>query len=278
MLRFAITLLGCILAITVCGSSQSIPTPQSQAGAPTSLPAYDVVSIKPVKGEPTSGGYGDRLDGFWMRGLSLKALITEAYDLRDDELSGGPGWVSSLPFDIEAKMDSDVAIALNKLPKQQQNVQRRLMLQSLLTDRFKLQFRRTTGLRTTYELVLAKNGPKMKENNASTDMDGKKWQQGVTPRTDWSSADGRISGHAEPISILRSQLENAVGGIVADKTGLTGRYDVLLRWDPSDSPGSDSTEPSLFPALEEQLGLQLKPTKTEIQNLVIDHLELPSPN
>ena len=162
MLRPAITLLCCILGVPACGSGQStsIP-PQAEAGTSTPSPAYDVVVIKPVKGEPTSGGYGDLPDGFAMRGLPLKVLITEAYGLRNDQLSGAPGWASSLRFDIEAKMDPEASVALHKLPKQQQEVQRRLMLQSLLAERFKLQVHSKTEVRTTYELVLAKNGPKM---------------------------------------------------------------------------------------------------------------------
>jgi uncharacterized protein (TIGR03435 family) len=279
MLRLSIMLLCSVLgAASWQNGISNVSTPQAATQAGTPLPSYDVVSIKPVKGEPSAGGYGDCVDGFWMRGLVLKALISEAFDVRDDQISGGPGWISSMAFDIEAKLDPQTAAALQKLPKQQQEVQRRLMLQSLLADRFRLQVHRATELRTTYELVLAKNGLKMKENNAPTDMEWHKWQEGVRPSTDWSYADGRISGHAEPMSMLTQQLGNATGSVVADKTGLTGRYDVLLHWDPSDPPAQDSTEPSLFTAVEEELGLRLKPTKTEFQKVIIDHIEMPSPN
>jgi uncharacterized protein (TIGR03435 family) len=279
MLRFSIMLLCFVLGAAPQQNRQSsASTPHAETQTPTPLPAYDIVSIKPVKGEPTSGGYGDHINGFSMRGLVLKALISEAFGLRDDEVSGGPGWVSSLPFDIEAKLDPETAAALRNLPKQQQEIQRRLMLQALLADRFQLQAHRATELRTAYDLVLAKSGPKMKENNAPTDTAGRKWQEGVRPSTDWSYASGRISGHAEPMSILTHQLGNATGSVVVDKTGLTGRYDVLLHWDPLDPPPQDSTEPSLFPALEEELGLRLKATKTVAQKLIIDHIEMPSPN
>ncbi len=253
-------------------------TSQVEAKIPKPLPAYDVVVINPTKGLPTSGGYGDDIDGFSLRGLPLKALITEAYNLRDDEVSGGPGWVSTMPFDIEAKLDPENVVALQKFPIEQQKLQRRLMLQSLLVNRFRLQVHRVEMLQTSYDLVLAKNGPKMKEDNTPTDLAGHKWQEGIIPTTDWSYADGRISGHAEPMLILAHQLSNATGSVVADKTGLTGRYDVLLQWDPSDSPTQESTEPSLFPAIEQQLGLKLKPTKTEAQKLIIDHIEKPTSN
>jgi uncharacterized protein (TIGR03435 family) len=173
-------------------------------------------------------------------------------------------------------MDVETADALHKLPRQQQEVQRQLMLQSLLADRFKLKVHRATAVRTTYELVLAKGGPRLKEHNPDTDIDGNKWQEGVRPSTDWSISDGKISGHAMPISILANHLP--VHLEIVDKTGLTGRYDVVLTWDPKDEPGLNATEPSLFTALEEQLGLRLKPTKTTVDTIVIDHLEMPSEN
>jgi hypothetical protein len=129
MVRLAVMLQCCILGITGSGSGQNtVVTVQSEAGNIRPLFAYDVVVIKPVKGEPTSGGYGDLPDGFAMRGLPLKVLTTEAYGLRDDQISGGPGWASSMPFDITAKMEPEAAVALRKLPKQEQDVERRLLV------------------------------------------------------------------------------------------------------------------------------------------------------
>ena len=81
-----------------------------------------------------------------------------------------------------------------------------------------------------------------------------------------------------PLSILVNQVQGAVDAIVVDKCGLTGRYDVSLRWDPNAGRNPDSTEPSIFTALQEQLGLQLKPAKTMVQVIIIDHLEMPSGN
>jgi uncharacterized protein (TIGR03435 family) len=81
-----------------------------------------------------------------------------------------------------------------------------------------------------------------------------------------------------PIAILTAHLQGAVGAIVEDQTGLTGRYDVALEWDPKDQRDPASTEPSIFTALEEQLGLRLKPAKTTVETIVIDHLEMSSEN
>jgi uncharacterized protein (TIGR03435 family) len=81
-----------------------------------------------------------------------------------------------------------------------------------------------------------------------------------------------------PISILADHSQGPVAGIIVDKTGLTERYDVVLRWDAGDKQGQDSTEPSIFAALQQQLGLQFKPTKSTVETIVIDHLEMPSEN
>jgi uncharacterized protein (TIGR03435 family) len=253
------------------------PTRQAEAGVTYPL-AYDVVSIRQVEGEAQSGGIGDLPDGFSMRNLTLVSLISGAYGVRDDEISGRPKWAVSVRFNIEAKIDAETADALHKLPREQQEVQRERMLQSLLADRFKLKVHRSTEVRTSYELVLAKGGLKMKEDHQTTDMDGNRWQEGVRPSTDWSISYGKISGHAMPISILAGHLQGSVDSIIVDKTGLTGRYDVFLHWDPSDKQGSNSTEPSFFTALEEQLGLRLRPIKIAVGTIVIDHLEMPSPN
>jgi uncharacterized protein (TIGR03435 family) len=278
MLRLAIPLLCCLLPVVIQLDGQD-QTAISQNGAgAANLHAYDVVSIRQVKDEPESAGYGDLADGFQLRGLTLKSPIPDAYGVRNDAVSGWPGWADSVRFDIEARMDPETADALHKLPKQQQDVQRQLMLRSLLADRFRLKVHRSTEVRNAYELALAKNGPRMNEDNPSQDMGGNLWQDGVRPSTDWSTSDRKISGHAMPLSILVNGLQGAVGAIIVDKTGLTGRFDVVLHWNPVDRQAPDSTEPSLFTALGEQLGLRLKPTKTTVNTIVIDRLEMPSPN
>ena len=272
-IRIVVAATACMLTIGQGRGQSNTTRSQAEAGVAAHTPTYEVVVIRPAKGDPGSGGIGDTPDGFWMRNLKLSALVPDAYGVRGNAVSGWPGWADSMSFDIEAKMDMETAEALGKLPKQQQNEQRQLMLRSLLVDRFKVKVHRATEIRTTYELILAKGGPRMKEDNSKTDRDGNPWQEGVRPSTDWVTSDGKISGHAMPISILVSHLQGAVDSVVVDKTGLTGRYDVALQWD-----ASDTTGPSLSTALEEQLGLRLKQTKTTVDTVVIDHLEMPSAN
>ena len=278
MIRRVIPPLCCFLFFIAQAKSQSSSASAPSEAAAAHPPSYEVVSIREVKNAPPMAAFGDTPDGFSMRNLTLEPLISEAYDLREDQVSGWPKWATSMRFDIEAKMDAEHAAAMQKLPREQQQIQRQLMLQALLADRFQLKVHPATAMRTNYELVLAKSGLKMKKNDSPTDMDGKPWQEGVRPATDWQIYEGKITGHAMPIFVLADHLGGAVDSTVVDKTGLAGRYDVLLHWNPSDMQNSDSTEPSLFSAIEEQLGLQLKPVKTAVNTIVIDRLEMPSPN
>jgi len=263
-------------AITVA-SAQNTPTP-SRAGDPVAkVLVYDVVSIRQPKGDPNAGGLRYTPDGFTMINLSLRSLIPDAYGaIRDDQVTGWPGWAAFARFDIEAKMDPETADAFQRLPHQQHDAQRQLMMQSLLVDRFKLKVRRGTETRTTYELVLAKGGSRLKEDAPKSDQAAGLPPEGVHPVVDWRIADGSITGHAMPISTLAFHLQGAVDGIVAGKTGLNGFYDIALKWDPRDERDPASTGPSVFSALEEQLGLHLKPTRTIVETIVIDHLEMPS--
>jgi uncharacterized protein (TIGR03435 family) len=268
----------CAVAIGQVSGQRSTATSQAEVAA-AKTPAYEVVSVRQSKGDSDSARIMAMPDGFSMRNLTLEPLISDAYGvILNEGISGWPRWASSARFDIEAKMDVETADALRKLSAKQQETQRQLMLQAFLSDRFKLKVHRATEVRTTYELVLAKGGSKMQEDNPDTDRDGVKLQEGVRPATDWTIAEGQISGHAMPISVLTDHLQGPVSTIVVDKTGLTKRYDVLLQWDPTGGQNPSSTEPSIFTALQEQLGLQLKPVKTTVEMIVIDHLEMPSEN
>jgi len=233
-------------------------------------PAYDVISIKPSRG--------------WHRprispdSLSVSATpLTLVYDAYGPMLPGQvEGWTAlstSTRFDIEAKMDEDTAEALQKLPPKEQAAQRQLMLQSLLADRFNLKVHRETKVLPIYELVVAKGGSKMQESQA--------------PQTNTNGI-GRLTAKGMPTAYLARLLTMSVNRFVVDKTGLTGQYDFELKWTP-DSWGPVAEEfswmlpesvsgPSIFTAVQEQLGLKLQPSKGPVDILVIDHIEQPSEN
>ena len=140
---------------------------QPQAQNPSPIPPvyqYEIVSVKPSK-PGVSGGYTmNTPDGYTAKGTLLIVLIQSAYGImNNDLLSGVPGWASSERFDVEAKMENSVAETLQKMRKDERTLTRQRMLQDLLADRFNLRVHRETRELSIYTLVIAKNGPKLRE-------------------------------------------------------------------------------------------------------------------
>jgi len=183
----------------------------------------------------------------------LKTLVCFAYQLRDHQVTGGPGWFDLEPFDITAKADG---------PASYQQLQ--IMVQTLLADRFQLKFHRETKEQPIYALVLAKNGPKLK-------------QAGNPGRGVGFGARGSLNGNGTDMATFASALSGKLGRSVVDRTGLQGFYDFLLTWTP-DEAQADTPGPSLFTAIQEQLGLRLESIKGPVEILVVDHAERPSEN
>ena len=268
--------IGWVTVTTVILAGQAnvgeISTGSQAANAGAKTLAYDVISIKPCK----EGRYSWKSlpDGLSWKATPVGVLIYEAYGPRlPGQIAGWPAWSESARFDMEAKMDEETAIALKKLPSKEQSRQRQLMLQSLLADRFSLKVHHETTVLPIYELVVAKGGPKMKESHATeTNTNGI----------------GRLTAQGMPMADLVRLLTLDVNRFVVDKTGLPGQYDFELHWTPDswvDVPEEISQflpakvfGPSIFTALQEELGLKLQPTKGAVDVLVIDHLERPSEN
>jgi uncharacterized protein (TIGR03435 family) len=280
------SVLRCLTTVIMAipGAAQVVATPQT-ANPSAHLPAYDVASIKPGKsGNGSTLLY--RLDGFTAAGLPLKFLIKEAYGIEEDQISGAPNWINSEAYDIEAKVDGADAAELERLSE----AQRKLMLQSFLGDRFKLKIHWETKQLTVLALVIAKNGPKLQEAkpgdtypNGIKGPDGK--PEGHAGPMMWGR--GRLTGQGIEIGSLAPPLTQQLGRIVEDKTGLKSKYDIELRWTddatasmgpPDGRPASDSSGPSIFTAIQEQLGLKLDSQRAPVDVLVIDHIERPSAN
>src|SRR6266576_3587722 len=269
---------------------------QSQATAATS-PVYDVASIKPNK----SGTNMIRLM-FSPGGLSatngtLQMLINAAYSVENNQISGAPNWVNSERYDIEAKMDTSTADELRKLGEDERRVERQRMLQALLADRFKLTIHRETKELPTYALVVAKDGAKFQEAKpGDTYPNGIKGPDGHAGAGMMFMGREGLTAQGIPIADLVRHLSRQLGRTVVDKTGLTGKYDFNLKWAPDErqapmfkgTEGSqlgtggtsapESSGPSIFTAIQEQLGLKLESEKGPVDILVIDHVERPSEN
>jgi uncharacterized protein (TIGR03435 family) len=268
--------------------AQSTPT----SGAP--LPSFDVASIKPNhSGDPLRRGIGMRPGMFTVTNSTPKDVIAFAYNVHDFQISEGPSWVNSEQYDIEAKVPDSVVEELRNIPLDQRREKIRLMVQSLLADRFKLKVRYTTKELPVYVLDVDKNGPKLQESKPGDGLKGPDSRLG--PGT-ISFGRGRISGQVIDMKSFVLILSRQLGRTILDQTGLKGTYNFALQWTPDESPPAmptvpegggpgtanppppESSGPSIFTAVQEQLGLKLVSTKGPVEIIVIDHIEKPSEN
>ncbi|MGH9595736.1 MAG: TIGR03435 family protein [Edaphobacter sp.] len=280
-----------VAAPNVLGQGNAAPSAATEAATTdVRVPAFDVVSVKQNKSESRMVRVMNKSDGYAATNVSLKMLLQGAYGIREDLISGAPGWADSAAFDIDAKVaDADVD-ALKNLKAEQ----RRLMLQPLLADRFHLKAHTETRLLPVYELTLAKGGSKLKEATpGNTYANGIKGFDGVGRAGMMRMGRGEVTGQAIAVSGMVNMLSRQLQRTVIDKTGLTGKYDFTLQWTEESSdpmfkggdnnqqraePAPDATGPSIFTALQEQLGLKLQSAKGPVETLVIDHVEMPSEN
>jgi bla regulator protein blaR1 len=269
------------IAFGLAKPTKSRAESQSQDTLPP-VPLFESASIKANTGEPMAGftivgkpfkaimWKGDRL---MATNFTLHGLLRVAYALQDDQISGGPDWLNSEGFDVDVKIGKS---AIDEMQKRGEVSGRTLLLQELLSDRFKLSFHHETKDLPVYALVTAANGPRVQPAKpGDTYPNGLKCLGGrpCGSRSFLKPENNKVVGQGVPLSRLVGELsEKLGGGIVLDKTGLTGDYDFTLQLQPEESQVAIST------ALEEQLGLKLQPQKAPIEVLVIDHAEKPLQN
>jgi uncharacterized protein (TIGR03435 family) len=290
-----------VCALIVFALIRSAPCrAQSQAQERSAnIPAleYDVASIKRNSFPPGTNlagriGTSDNPDGLTARFVTIKQIIQRAYGAESYQVSGGPDWINSERYDLDAKFDSSTADELQKLSPNDRILVRQQMLQKLLAERFNLTVHKDSKELQTYSLIVAKNGPKLQEVKLD-DADPSKPKAGPAPGSAQMTAGalgGQIRGFASPLASLTGMLTNYLHRPVIDRTGLTERYDFTLRWTPDDNqaqvsssasglPSADPTgSPSIFTAIQEQLGLKLESAKAPVEIIVIDHIDRPSEN
>lgn len=264
--------------------AQTFPINLPDAGAKDDpsikLPSYDVASVKENKSGNGMMRIMSKPDGFSCTNISLKNLISDAYSIRQDLISGGPGWAESTGFDVEAKVAGEDMDAFKKLTPHQRNA----LLKALLEDRFKLKLHNETKTLTLYELVIAKGGSKLKPGTEMPpNADAPKLPEGKKLGGMMSMGPGFFKGQNLTTAAIANQLSNILHYTVTDKTGLTGNYDLELKWTPDDAhpPAGDAPSDaaiSIFTAVQEQLGLKLQATKGPVETLVIDQAEMPTAN
>ena len=237
----------------------------------TPEPAFEVATIKPSSPDACCSRTFSR-DGrrFATTNTNLRYLMQYAYNLQLQQITGGPAWLDQDRFDVVGVIDGT---------GRPTDREWKVALQGLLKDRFQLQFHHGTVELPAYALVIAKGGPKLAKGDGGPDHEQRMGFSGAVGQTmnGWA-IDANMSdfiGELQRIILDRP---------VVDRTGLTGTYNFQLaftREDPQTigmSPLPDNAAPSLFTALQQQLGLKLESTKTPVDVLVIDHAERPSAN
>lgn len=239
------------------------------------VPDWDVATVKPHAATDGNMSWRMTADGLSLEGLSLEQLICNAWDLKPYQVSGTSGWMKGANFDLTAKVSGEDVAIYGKLS----DAQRRAMLQKLLIERFQLKVHMETKTLPVYNLVVDKGGPKLQvstEIQPASEEEFKANPEKYKPRS-MTMGPGMFKATSVPVRSLTSQLANALGRPVNDKTALTGTYDITLHYrrDEGAAAGGDADAPSIFSAVEEQLGLKLVPDKGPVETLVVDGAERP---
>lgn len=235
-------------------------------GQPAPAPQFEVASVRPSGADATNGSssINTRTGRLTMTNATLRQCIVAAYRVKDYQLSGGPGWLNSDRYDIVAKADEGVKDDV-LMP----------MLQTLLAERFQLAIHRETKMFQAYVLEVARNGPKLEKAEPEGGSNTNSSRNGTGQRT--ITAQTTMSRFAETLS---RTLERPV----VDRTGLDGRFNLKLEWTDSARPSGDGATPesvlgpSIFTAIQQQLGLKLEGQKAPIEILVIDRAEKATEN
>jgi uncharacterized protein (TIGR03435 family) len=261
--------------------------PSSEAAhAQGSALSFDIVTVKlsdPAKEHLAL--YWRQPDGLKWDGVTLRGIIANAYGVSSIiryQIVGGPDWMGSRAFDINAKVDDQTTARWSKMTQQAVDEERRSMMRTLLAERFHLKFHHETREMPALVLRVAKSGSKLQPPHPEHDL-----QAGTPPSRINFFGHGHMEGHSALMSNLSRSLASEpeiAGRPVVDKTGLTGGYDFTLRWTPDDpASGADPADPnaqwpSLFTAVDEQLGLKLTQEKQPIDIIVVDSVEMPGEN
>ena len=242
--------------------------------------AFDVISIKPndsgANGAQMGLSPGGTLNA---KNVPLKALIQQAYDVRDFQVFGGPGWLDTQKYDIIAKSGTAEGAGVSeddvrKMTDAQRNTLKEQLVakvRALLADRFQLKIHRETKEMPVYALIVAKNGAKI-EVAKDSDLT----HSGLSVRRD-ETGKSAVTATGIALPFLVKFLSNQVGKPVLDRTGLKGNYDFKMTFTP-DLNAAESDGPSIFTAVQEQLGLKLDSQKGPVEVVVIDSVQKASEN
>jgi uncharacterized protein (TIGR03435 family) len=302
------TALGLLAAPLVAGA---LTEPRLGAQAPQAAPpapSFEVASIKPNNSGDGRVMMSNQPGRYTATNVTARLLIRNAYQLQDFQISGGPSWLTSDHFDIVAKIEAGAQDSMPggpPVPGQGPNPLQ-LMIRSLLAERFKLVVHEETKDQPIYALVVARSdgrlGPQLKKSETDcaalmAAARGRGPGRGLPPPGPLQPGEaipcgirigpGNMAVGGSTLAQFANSLGMFVGRVVLDKTGLTGPYDFSLTWTPDQMPNRppgapeiavDPNGPSIFTAVQEQLGLKLDSQRGPVAMLVIDRIEKPVEN
>jgi uncharacterized protein (TIGR03435 family) len=293
------------LALAVAGMAAiALPVGVGMMNAPAihaesaGKPSFEVATVKPSADGSIRAGPGP-LPGGRVKATSvtLKMLMAIAYNVREENILGGPNWIATDRWNIEAKAEEG-SMPPGGWPEWLEPDQPlTLMVQSLLEDRFQLKARRESKEAPVYELSVSKTGPKMKlsDDQASVVLSAELPQRGGSPPRGSMRLNpraGYLAGNGMAVAKLAGILSEpgVLGRPVTDKTELKGLYDFILEWTPESGQGPVApgvsepasptaiSAPSIFTAIQEQLGLKVESAKGPVEVLIIDRVQKPTGN
>jgi uncharacterized protein (TIGR03435 family) len=286
MFRLVQRHLGLLAAVIVllsasCLSGQGTPIVEEPGYTPTLT--FDVVSIRPAPPAGTdvhvSVNSPPKSSRFEVTNLPLKALIQIAYGF-DAPITGAPEWTLTTLYNIQARSDEAADARLAKLTANEVRLEKRYAIRMLLADRLELKTHMETRNSAIYNLVVAKGGVKMQIAPAPPVPEG--GGPAPVPAADVQAHGSQhgleFVGTNSPMRAISAALSSMVEMPVVDKTGLTGMYNYTLQFGRDWSAHDPDSYPSIFTAVQEQLGLKLESVHENVPNLVIDHIAKPTEN
>lgn len=232
-------------------------------------PNFEVAAIKPSKADDPYHHYSTTNDRLSTENYTLRQLIRIAYGLKSDsQITGGPDWIDKQAFDIVAKIDDVEAAKIGKLKRDARMKEFGLLLQSLLVDRFHLQVHQEEQMMPVFALVVAKSGARLTHSDSSA-----KGQNLSALHGHMEAKSTSMDALADHLTMMPESGER----VVVNRTGITGDYDFKLDWTPDYGNGipADAANPSLFTALQEQLGLKLESQKGSVDVIVVESVAKP---
>jgi uncharacterized protein (TIGR03435 family) len=232
---------------------------------PATPPHYDVVSIKPSTAQNTNKTFHLTPDGGFVAGnYSLKDLIRLGWNVRDFQIAGGPAWLNTDRYNVQTKSE----VAFNPMNADGET-RLQASVQSMLEDRFRLQVHRQEKEMNVYNLVAVQGAVKLKRTGDAR-----------APTTQMRDGKGQMWATKFDMDLFARYLGGELGFPVIDQTSLPGVYDFQLSWNPDDGkPGAEpDSRPSMVTAIKEQLGLELKRGKGQVEIVVVDTAEKASAN